>query len=769
MKIEKCSRCHKRMATVYLSRMENGEMKNEGICLQCARELGLKPVDDMLEKLGLSEDEIEETIDNCENALVELSDAIEEGGSDAESSDSNGAAGGIPIFPNMPNFLANIMRTGGGETSKREKNEEASKNSKYKFLNSFCNNLTEKAREGRLDKIIGRDKELERVIQILSRRQKNNPCLIGEPGVGKTAIAEALAQKIADGAVPYSMKNKEVFQLDLPSMIAGTQYRGQFEKRFTGLIAEIKSHGNVILVIDEIHNIIGAGGNSEGSMDAANMIKPALSRGEIQVIGATTLDEYRRYIEKDGALERRFQPVTVNEPSIEDSCKMLLNIKKYYEAYHAVKVSDFVISKAVELSERYITERYLPDKAIDLLDEAAAHKAINSKCIGRKKELDAELLILAGKKAEAEKIPEDTEEKFKLLADIRVEELRLLDEQRLVEEECSKVALTVEDLAHVIEVWTGIPAASISQNEFEQLTGLDERLKKRVVGQDEAISAVCRAIRRKRAGVSYAKKPVSFLFAGPTGIGKTELVKALADDLFKTPDNLIRIDMSEYADKWNTSKFIGSAPGYVGYDDGSQLSEKVRRHPYSIVLFDEIDKAHPDVLDILLQVLDDGRLTDGKGRVVNFENTIIVMTTNAGAVKGTLVAGFAKSNTEQTKERTEAALSKFLKPEFINRIDEIVTFNPLSRDNFESIADIMLSQLAETLAKKGIVLKYSDEVKAKIAKESFSDKYGARNMRRYIQKNLEDEIANLIIESYNSGISGVSVRLSDDKFVFSVI
>lgn len=772
------------MATVYVSINDHGTVRNEGLCLKCAKELGIKPVESMLEKLGIPDDELDETLGNCEDAIAEMAGDDENDTPDEQSPGTeNGGDGNKPqAFPFdnsfFPNLFANIMRTGGGERSEnadKAKQSDEAKKSKFKFLDGFCTNLTDKAREGKLDRIIGRDKELARVIQILLRRQKNNPCLIGEPGVGKTAIAEALAQKIADGDVPYSLKNKEIYQLDLPAMLAGTQYRGQFEKRFTGLLSDVKQHGNVILLIDEIHNIIGAGGNSEGSMDAANMIKPALSRGEIQVIGATTLDEYRKYIEKDGALERRFQPVTVNEPSISDSVEMLENIKKYYENYHEVKVSDSIVHKAVELSERYITDRYLPDKAIDLLDEALAYKVINSPCIAEKKNADAELFALGEEKSRIEAVPDDAEhpekneEKYKQLADIKVKEIKLTDKLATLEKQCAEVALTVEDLAHVVEIWTGVPSSSITQNEYEQLSGLEERLKRRVIGQDEAVGAVCRAIRRKRAGVSVGRRPVSFLFAGPTGVGKTELAKALADDLFKTPDNIIRIDMSEYADRWNTSKFIGSAPGYVGYDDGGQLTEKVRRHPYSIVLFDEIDKAHPDVLDILLQILDDGRLTDGRGRVVNFENTVIIMTTNAGSGKSMSVAGFSHSANEQVKERTDKALTKFMKPEFINRIDSVITFNALTKENFAAIARLMLNQLSDSLLSNGIKFRFTDEVADKVAADAFSDKYGARNMRRYIQYNIEDEIANRIIDNYSSGITAVSATCVDGKINISAI
>lgn len=794
------------MATVFVTRLENGEMKNEGLCLKCAKELGIKPVTDMLDKLGIQGEELDETLDSCEDALAEFTSGVDEDAENEENIDGvkntpqassdkadteapaegpnsdgkskSGAAkkmpGDIPMpfpFGNIiPNLFANAMRTGGGEASKENSDEKpAQKNEKYKFLSTFCDNLTEKAAAGKLDRIIGRDRELERVIQILCRRQKNNPCLVGEPGVGKTAIAEALAQRIADGCVPYALKNKEIFQLDLPAMIAGTQYRGQFEKRFTGLISEIKKHKNAILVIDEIHNIIGAGGNSEGSMDAANMIKPALSRGEIQVIGATTLDEYRRYIEKDGALERRFQPVTVNEPSLEDSVKMISNIKKYYEDFHGIKIPDNIVYNAVVLSERYITDRFLPDKAIDLIDEAASHKAINSPCIAERKKAEEEMTALGKEKADAENLSDENEEKYKRLADIKVRELKLLEKQEKIEKECEALSLGVTDLADVIEIWTGIPASSITESEFEQLSSLESRLSQHLVGQEEAVKAVARAIRRKRSGVSAKRKPVSFLFAGPTGVGKTELAKTLANELFKTPDSLIRIDMSEYADKWNTSRFTGSAPGYVGYDEGGQLTEKVRRHPYSIILFDEIDKAHPDVLDILLQVLDDGRMTDGKGKVVNFENSVIIMTTNAGAGKSVSIAGFSHTEDEQNKEKTEKAISKFLKPEFINRIDEIITFRALSRDDFSNIAEIMLSELSKTLADRGITLKYTDEVKKKVAYDSYSEKFGARNMRRYIQSNLEDVIADRIIQNYKSGTVGISISVKDGEFAVSAI
>ena len=642
------------------------------------------------------------------------------------------------------------------------------------YLSTYCQNLTERAKEGKIDRIVGRDRELARVIQILCRRQKNNPCLIGEPGVGKTAIAEALAVKIVDGDVPLRLKNTEVWLVDLTALVAGTQFRGQFESRILGLINEVKEAGNVILVIDEVHNIAGAG-DAEGSMNAANILKPALSRGEIQVIGATTMKEYRKYIEKDSALERRFQPVIVGEPSVDDTVKMLGAIRAYYENYHHITIPDAVLEAAARLSERYITDRFLPDKAIDLIDEAAAHVALSSPALSEKAETEKALAELTERKAalEAETSAETeegkNEELYKQLADLRVRELQLNQKKTELDAAVASLKVTENDLADVIEIWTGIPATEIRETEFAQLDQLETRIKSRIVGQDEAVSAVVRAIRRKRAGVSVRRSPVSMIFAGPTGVGKTELVKVLAADLFKQPDTLIRLDMSEYMEKHSVSRIIGAPPGYVGFDEAGQLTEKIRRRPYSVVLFDEIEKAHPDVLNILLQILDDGRVTDATGRTVNFENTVIIMTTNAGSDKSSSVVGFSESADAQGKTKTENALSTFLRPEFLNRVDEIVTFRSLDLNDFVSIASIMLNDLKGVLDKKGIRLTWDDAVPARIAENSFSLKFGARNMRRYIETEVEDPIANEVIANYASGVAGVHLSDKDGKIAVSAI
>ena len=642
------------------------------------------------------------------------------------------------------------------------------KATKRKFLDAYCTSLTGKARRGELDTIIGRERELARVIQILCRRQKNNPCLIGEPGVGKTAIAEALAQKIAAGDVPYRLKGSEVYLVDLTALVAGTQFRGQFESRILGLIREVKEAGNIILVIDEVHNIVGAG-DAEGSMNAANILKPALSRGEIQVIGATTLNEYRKYIEKDSALERRFQPVMVNEPSVADSIKMLEGIKHYYESFHNIRIPDSILSLAVTLSERYITDRYLPDKAIDLLDEAASYRALSNRELKEKLALDDELKTLDTQLSQAENAPErendDMQEKYRQIADIRVKALRATERLKELEAPCAAVELTAEDLARVIEIWTGIPATEITENEFYRIDRLADRMKEKIIGQDAAVDAVAKAIKRNRAGVAYKRKPVSFIFAGPTGVGKTELVKTLANDLFSSPETLIRLDMSEFMEKHSVSKLIGAPPGYVGYDEAGQLTEKIRRRPYSVVLFDEIEKAHPDVLNILLQVLDDGRITDAHGKEVNFENTLIVMTTNAGSDVSSSVSGFAASADVRAKERTEKALLGFLRPEFLNRVDEVITFNALTKDDFGKIAHLMLDQLAAALAEKKITLTYTDAAADFIAEKSYSQKYGARNMRRYMQTEVEDALAEKIIASYDHRVTAARVDADGEKLV----
>ena len=764
-----CSRCHKRVAAVFVTKVENGNKTNEGLCLKCAKELGI-PVDnmlgDMMNKFGITPEQLESMEDELggfmqEGLIPSENDDIEEGGApaiDMPTLFGNDSEMPIPAEPKK-----STKKEGSGEKKKR-----------YKYLDTYCRNLTKRAADGKLDRIIGRDRELTRVIQILCRRQKNNPCLIGEPGVGKTAIAEALAQRIADGNVPYKLKGKQIYLVDMTALVAGTQFRGQFESRILGLLNEVKEAGNVILVIDEVHNIVGIG-DSEGSVNAANILKPALSRGEIRILGATTLNEYRKYIEKDTALERRFQPVTVDEPSIEDSVKMLEGIKHYYEDFHAIKIPDRVVLRAVTLSERYITDRYLPDKAIDLLDEAASRLSLTSSALNETQEIREELLSLRDKRealeAESPTDNKSAEKCYQEIAQIKSKEIKLSERLRELEVECEALELTEAELAEVIEVWTGVPATDITENEFEQIDKLSQRLKERIVGQDQAVDAVAKAIKRSRAGISYKRKPVSFIFAGPTGVGKTELVKTLAADLFHSPETLIRLDMSEFMEKHSVSRIIGAPPGYVGYDEAGQLTEKIRRRPYSVVLFDEIEKAHPDVLNILLQILDDGRITDARGKTVNFENTVIVMTTNAGSDRSNASIGFSLNETEQTENATMKALSDFLRPEFINRVDEIITFRSLDEKDFCAIAKIMLEELKMALADKNIKLKYSQQSLEFIAKNSYSRKYGARNMRRFIRSHVEDPLAEKIIADYSKSITGVSVGYSkkEDKLTVECI
>ena len=765
-----CSRCRKRVAVVFVTKLENGNKTNEGLCIKCAKDLGV-PIDnmmgDIMGKLGISADQLESMESEFENMMQEgivpsENDDLEEGGAPAIDLPQLFKDVGFPA-------PAQSNNEGKGEKKKREERPK-----KYKFLDTYCRNLTKRAADGKLDRIIGREKELTRVIQILCRRQKNNPCLIGEPGVGKTAIAEALAQKVADGDVPYKLKGKQIYLVDMTALVAGTQFRGQFESRILGLLNEVKEAGNVILVIDEVHNIVGIG-DSEGSVNAANILKPALSRGEVRIIGATTLNEYRKYIEKDTALERRFQPVTVGEPSIEESIKMLEGIKHYYEEFHSIKISDYVVSRAVTLSERYITDRYLPDKAIDLLDEAASHLSLTSPELNETQQIREELLALREKRegleAEAPSDDKSAQRCYEEIAQIKSKEMKLSERLHELEPTCQSVELTEAHIAEVIEVWTGIPATDISENEFERIDKLAERLKKKIIGQDTAVNAVAKAIKRNRAGISYKRKPVSFIFAGPTGVGKTELVKTLAADLFHSPETLIRLDMSEFMEKHSVSRIIGAPPGYVGYDEAGQLTEKIRRRPYSVVLFDEIEKAHPDVLNILLQILDDGRITDAKGKTVNFENTVIVMTTNAGSDNSGATVGFFGEDEALSESKTMKALSNFLRPEFINRVDEIITFRSLDEKDFERIAAIMLDELGAALAEKGIKFKYSAPALAYIARNSYSRKYGARNMRRYIRANVEDPLAEAIIADYGRRICGAAVGYSkkEDKLTVECI
>ena len=777
MKPTLCSRCKKNLAVVFITKIDGGKTVNEGLCLKCAKEMGIKPVDDMIERMGLSEDDLEnlngemtEAMNGLENLLSQGHDA--EDGSEDDESDSQTAT-----FP----FLNKLFGAAGQgqdntpavpepektESRQRSGDKPNPKNKKHKFLDTYCQNLTQKARDGKLDRIIGREEETERVIQILNRRQKNNPCLIGEPGVGKTAIAEGLAQKIADKDVPYKLQNKEVYLMDLTALVAGTQFRGQFESRMKGLIEEVKKLGNIILVIDEVHNLVGAG-DAEGSMNAANILKPALSRGEIQVIGATTFNEYRKHIETHAALERRFQPVTVAEPTIEQSIAIIRGISHYYETFHGVVISPEIARQAVLLSERYITDRFLPDKAIDLIDEACSDVNLKNKNIGRlealKKEhadYDLELSMLT---ENAEKTQDD----YARMAELRSRNLQL-DSEITELEKLPKPTLTIDNLARIIELWTKIPASKIRAQEYEQLLNLDAELKKHIVGQDEAIASVVSAIRRSRVGIQVKKHPVSFIFVGSTGVGKTELVKRLASEMFESVESLIRLDMSEYMEKHSVSKIIGSPPGYVGYDEAGQLTEKIRRRPYSVILFDELEKAHPDVLNILLQILDDGRITDAQGRVVNFENTIIIMTSNAGSNQKGGSVGFGRSLTEQSKEKAMKALGEFLRPEFINRVDEIVCFNQLSEDNFRGIADIMLAELQQSLEGRGIAFTWDESVKDYLVKKSYSVAYGARNLRRAIQTDLEDPIAERIIKSYVDPFRSIKATCEDGTIKLETI
>ena len=751
-----CSRCKENVAVIFITKIENGAQTQEGLCLKCARELNIKPVQDIMNRMGISDENLEEMSQEMMNAFGGAEELPDAGGDDEED-------GKTATFP----FLNKLFSQNQPEERREPRNDErrraqdarGEKPQKHKFLDAYCISLTAKAREGRLDRMIGRDEEMERVIQILNRRQKNNPCLIGEPGVGKTAIAEGLAQRIVSGDVPYKLRDKEIYLLDLTALVAGTQFRGQFESRMKGLIEEIKKIGNIILVIDEVHTLVGAG-DAEGSMNAANILKPALSRGEIQVIGATTFAEYRKHIEKDSALERRFQPVTVNEPSIEDSIAIIRGIAKYYEDYHEVEISDEMCRAAVRLSERYITDRFLPDKAIDLLDEACSDVNLKNKALERVTEIDKEIadiqkereLLLSGDKAQSE-------EDYQRLAALRGREMQISGERDKLSSE-GRPKLSMENLARIIELWTKIPAASIKEDEHERLAGLSDRLKKHIVGQDEAVEAVTAAIKRNRMGISPKHKPVSFIFVGSTGVGKTELVKRLAEDMFSTPDSLIRIDMSEYMEKHAVSRLVGSPPGYVGYDEAGQLTEKIRRKPYSVVLFDEIEKAHPDVMNILLQILDDGRITDAHGRTVNFENTIIIMTTNAGSeLKGVGTVGFGGTAGDLGKEKALKSLRDFLRPEFINRVDEIVYFNKLSEENFKSIAALMLTELKDGLSEKGLELTWDDSVIEYLVKKSYSAEFGARNLRRTIQKDIEDKIASELIDNYSSAPSRVGVSV----------
>ena len=774
-----CSKCKKNVAVVFISRMnEKGEPVNEGLCLQCAAKLGLPQVEDMMKRMGITPEDLESLSGEMMQAFggaEELEDLPEEEGGDEDES------GKTATFPFLNRLFGGSQtpaeKQPGDQSAQGRETKGGKTEKKRKFLDNYCINLSRRAREGKLDAVIGREEEIERVVQILNRRQKNNPCLIGEPGVGKTAIAEGLAQRIVAGQVPFKLRDKEVYLLDLTALVAGTQFRGQFESRMKGLIEEIHKAGNIILVIDEVHNIVGAG-DAEGSMNAANILKPALSRGEIQVIGATTFNEYRKFIEKDSALERRFQPVTVAEPNMEDTLKILKGIAHYYENFHGVQIPEGILRQAVTLSERYITDRFLPDKAIDLIDEACSDLNLRDASINRRMELKRDLENITFERdtlmsAEPEEGKEFTQEeldtRYARIAELRSQEMRLQAELTEIEKK-GVPQLTMENIARVIELWTKIPASKIREEEFKRLSELELRLKQHIVGQDEAVSAVAAAIRRNRVGISPKHKPVSFIFVGSTGVGKTELVKQLADDLFHAPESLIRLDMSEFMEKHSVSRIVGSPPGYVGYDEAGQLTEKIRRKPYSVVLFDEIEKAHPDVLNVLLQILDDGQITDAHGRKVNFENTVIVMTSNAGSDKsagGTV--GFGRSSDEQDKERVMKALQSFLRPEFINRVDEIVYFHQLTKDNFRGIATIMLNELAESLSAKGFTFIYDDALLDYLVEKSYSAAYGARNLRRCIQKELEDPMAVRIIESFDHPITHIRASTADGKVTLETL
>ena len=765
-----CSRCKKNVAVVFISRLnEKNEQVNEGLCLKCAAQLGLPQVDEMMKRMGITP----EDLDSISNEMMQAfggAEELPEGPEDGEEDDEE--SGKTATFPFLNRLFGNggtpAQPQQGAESGGAPHNGGRKTEKKRKFLDNYCINLSQRARQGKLDAVIGREQEIERVVQILNRRQKNNPCLIGEPGVGKTAIAEGLAQRIAAGQVPFKLRDKEVYLLDLTALVAGTQFRGQFESRMKGLIEEIRKAGNVILVIDEVHNIVGAG-DAEGSMNAANILKPALSRGEIQVIGATTFNEYRKHIEKDTALERRFQPVTVNEPNMEDTLKILRGIAHYYEQFHGVSIPDGVLRQAVSLSERYITDRYLPDKAIDLIDEACSDLNLHDADINRRMELEQQLATIATEQEtlssetpEGEETPEQMDRRYARIAQLRSEQIRLEQELETIKAKGTP-QLTMDNIARVIEMWTKIPASKIKEEEFHRLSQLEQRLKKHIVGQDEAVAAVAAAIRRNRVGISPKHKPVSFIFVGSTGVGKTELVKQLADDLFNAPESLIRLDMSEFMEKHSVSRIVGSPPGYVGYDEAGQLTEKIRRKPYSVVLFDEIEKAHPDVLNVLLQILDDGQITDAHGRKVNFENTVIVMTSNAGSDKAAGAVGFGKSGSEQGKERVMKALREFLRPEFINRVDEVIYFHQLTEDNFRDIARIMLDELKDSLADKGFGFRYDDSVVDVLVRKSYSAAYGARNLRRCIQKELEDPMATLIIDAFEHPVTQLKATAEDGE------
>lgn len=753
-----CSRCKKRQAVVFISTIQGNDKRDEGLCLICAKELGVPQVNDYLEKMGISDEDLEESY------KMIFGDVDEESGADADSgADDDFTPGGAgTMMPFFKRFAAN--KDSQTESEKQDlkddkKHNKKKEEKKRKFLDTYCTNLTAKAKKGEIDRIIGREKEIYRVMQILSRRTKNNPCIIGEPGVGKTAIAEGIAQKLADGDVPFRLQGKELYMLDLTSLVAGTQFRGQFEGRVKALIEEIKTAGNIILFIDEVHNLVGTG-DSEGTMNAANILKPALSRGEVQVIGATTFNEYRKYIEKDSALERRFQPVTANEPSIEDTIELLKGIKEYYEEYHKLYVSDDILKSCAVLSERYITDRYLPDKAIDLLDEAAACASINSKELTEYEQLKKKNKAL---ETEENNLSAETENKdYQRIAEIKTELAKNTARIDELEPMIKEVHVTENDVCKVIELWTGIPASKLLETEFKRIANLETVLKSKVVGQDEACELVAAAIKRTRVQLSARRRPASFIFVGPTGVGKTELVKVLANELFNTVDPLIRLDMSEFMEKHSVSRIIGSPPGYVGYDEAGQLTEKVRRKPYSVILFDEIEKAHPDVMNILLQILDEGKVTDAHGRTVSFENTVIAMTSNAGSSFNTSGLGFAKSEADISKDKAMKALGEFLRPEFLSRVDEVVVFKPLTLDAYKGIAGLMIGEMKEPLLEKNITLNVSDEAYELVAKKASGGKFGGRDVRKVVRKDIEDKVANIIVEA-DGNILQIDVDADGDE------
>ena len=760
-----CSRCKKRVAVVFISKLENGKTVNEGLCLKCAKDLGLPQVNDMMRRMGITDDDLEAINDEMMQAFggaESMEGLIPQGDDEADGDEEDGKTATFPFLNRLFNNGENAPAPNGDagrshDSGKERKGDKGQKAPKRKYLDSYCINLTQRAREGKLDNLVGREQEIERVIQILNRRQKNNPCLIGEPGVGKTAIAEGLAQRIANGDVPFKLRDKEVFLLDLTALVAGTQFRGQFESRMKGLIEEIRKCGNIILVIDEVHNIVGAG-DAEGSMNAANILKPALSRGEIQVIGATTFTEYRKFIEKDQALERRFQPVKVGEPSIADAINVLNGIKKYYEAHHGVEVTSQIVSAAVNLSERYISDRFLPDKAIDLLDEACACCNLRHPEISELAETQKSLAAL-----EAEELAQEQAENgpdYERLAQIKTEMAQLREKLPELQLKAGGIKVEMQDVAKVVELWTGIPAMKVEQSEFAKLLNLESELKKRIIGQDEAVEAVARAMKRARADLSGKRRPASFIFVGPTGVGKTELVRQLANQLFDTPDPLIRIDMSEYMEKHTVSRLIGAPPGYVGHDEAGQLTEQVRRRPYSVVLFDEIEKAHPDVMNILLQILDEGRITDSQGRTVNFENTVICMTSNAGSTEKTGETGFAKTAEQISANKAMKALGEFLRPEFLGRVDEVIAFKPLGEESLERIAALVLDEYVQSLAEKGVTFTYTPAACRVLVKEAGS-KFGARDLRRTIRKRVEDPLAERFVAGTLSG--AVTLDAKEDR------